>query len=290
MRLFGKVAIMWTTTTHQARQLRLFVCALVALMLLPSAAQSDAISNYDFQSLNPGVLGGQDNWVHDDTAMAMVVAQDSLPGNGTKAMGNSFYDGMGVHYSYRANNGAFSFPTLSSSNSSLYFQFDARVLSTSDNQALFDLCGYYDATHFNYSPQFGMSGQYFYIRRANHGTVDTVAIPSRIAANDWVRIRLAMDFTANSGNGVGNLSYLDLTKADPIFFPLISSEPLDIKSTSYYNPATWNRMEIRTGFAVNQFVDNLTVAVPEPAAICLLGIGTFVVLVALTVGSSIRSR
>jgi len=107
--------------------------------------------------------------------------------------------------------------------------------------------------------------------------VFTEAIDSEAEANDWIRLRHVIDFTANAGDGAGRLFYQNLTRGDTGFLELTTS-PVNLSITdmpsAIRDPSTWDTMVlVKSGAATGAQITNIIANVPEPASLLLVLVG-----------------
>jgi hypothetical protein len=100
-------------------------------------------------------------------------------------------------------------------------------------------------------PSFGVSDRNFLIQEASGGTSYTDNFNAGggdgNSGNDWYRIQLRMDFTANSGDGIGSLYFKNLSQNDTSFHSVSGTRnvPLGLtRLTAAAGPAHWNAMRI----------------------------------------------
>jgi hypothetical protein len=83
------------------------------------------------------------------------------------------------------------------------------------------------------------------------------------SGGDWVRSRLVMDLTANSGQGSGDLYYQNLSNGDVSFQPVAGLQGinlgLDSGASDARNPALWDGMWLHMEGATNQ-LDNVVLS------------------------------
>ncbi len=121
---------------------------------------------------------------------------------------------------------------------------------------------------------FGMSSGDFYVRGASAGTA--VRVADNITDSVGLELRLAVDPQANSGKGIGSLSFrvAGTTGAYTEVAGLQSVDlQLDRMAESYRDPSTWNFLYVRAGSGGG--LDDLTIrqTVPEPSSSAILGLG-----------------
>jgi hypothetical protein len=239
---------------------------------------------YTFDNLNTGTLAGQDNWrTINANNSSYVVKQFNTGFDQTKIAGNPGTDngsGSDVHINGRTNDANFTFGNLSGA-IGLTLSFDTQVHNIHSGSNEFINFGIADSNDAHGSPGFAYrdsvtSGQSFpggptFPAGPSVAFGSSVSSPNAFAlpattTNDWIRLSLVMDFTANGGQGLGSLYYTDLTAS--------GSAQLIASNLALGNPTPnepfWNTMWSRSDLDTGVVIDNLTVlptfaAVPEPA-------------------------
>ncbi|MDH3647537.1 MAG: PKD domain-containing protein [Gammaproteobacteria bacterium] len=213
---------------------------------------------YDFEDLSPGALVGQDNWsVFSGASLQVGVGSGS---NLTQVAANPG-SSSGLNLMIRTNDGSFSLPAFSGLENDVFFEVDLQVDRTATQVMIFYVQGATNTAKI--SPWIGVNAaQKFTFRQATGATQTVVSIPASIDAGDWVRLRLEMDFTANAGAGIGDVSYRNLTDGDTAFTPVAGLQNLDLLLSPNADPAAWDRMVLRyDGAHPAAVIDNLTVSV-----------------------------
>jgi len=185
-----------------------------------------------------------------------------------------------VHYNGRQNNGNYSFGNLTGA-AFVTLSFDTQV-QFNGTQDQFINFGLGNVTHDTY----GSPG--FAFRQTNGGTPiwalggasydggpaagsTSGNLPGGITPNDWIRLVLVMNMTANGGVGLGNLYFTDLTQSGSQQL-LTSNFNLNLNPVG--NLAIWDTMWSRSDFNSSVVIDNLTVTpTPEPSAWLMIGGG-----------------
>jgi hypothetical protein len=147
--------------------------------------------------------------------------------------------------------------------------------------------GLLNADNGELGPIFGISDRKFLIQEADSGTIYQDDLNEGggdgNSGNEWYRMQLRMDFTANDGDGIGSLYFMNLSDGDTSFHSVIGmrDRPLGLKRLAAdVGPAHWNAMWLQllsNGNSVPS-VDNL---IPNRNGIRITGIaiaGTDVVL------------
>ena len=253
---------------HKMKTKYVTVIALFSAALRASAA----IGTYTFDNLNSGALAGQDGWVSGPSLGSPVVVAAGTTIDTTKvatvAAGNNFA------ILVRQADGAFAFPSFTGSETAALLQFDFSWNRTDDNSSINFKIGR-DLNSDNqlvFNESLGIryqSGLFEFDTAQNVGPGASRTGVGAGNVGDLFRVRLLMDFTANSGQGSGVLSYENLTRGDTTFNPLASGSFLLGSLAPAAAPGDWNKMEIVVTSGA-QF-DNLTVGtVPEPSSVALL--------------------
>ena len=219
-------------------------------------------ATYTFEGLNPGNLAGQDNWFVLPGNTSLVVTNGTGFDNSLVAKNpNTTGD---THFNGRTNNGNFSFGSFVGAAGGV-LQFDTLVVNpTADNQNVSFFLGDPNLNQ-GASPQIqygngGSNTTVFAVRDANFSPTSFSA-PFAVPSGDWVSVRLTMDFTANGGDGLGSVSFADLTVGGA-FQPVTGLQNLPLGLTGN-NIASWNSLWLRSDLANNVMVDNLTVLVSQ---------------------------
>lgn len=259
------------------------VAVISGLISMPASAVV-----YDFESLSAAAIAGQDNWTS-YLGAAQVVTPSGAGNPSTRvftASGAANIESFGS----RINDGNFSIPTFTGSETATVLQFDLRLATTGNSQATMgvgrdiDSDGSIEASvisgSFEVNPVFGadvIGGVPHFMLTTNGGGTLTgyVAFPTGFTAADWIRVRLDMDLTANSGDGSGSVSAQNLTTAGAMT-PITGLQNLNLNlTTGGQAPSLWNGIyaESYGGDANGGESDNFTVLVPEPASAVLLAEG-----------------
>ena len=267
--------------------------ALAASALTTVSGAADEV--YDFESLGTlQFIDGKDNWVDQPGQGQAVVDVDDTAINGTKIVRHFktvVFDQSA--YITRVNDAIFGFEPFTGNETSAVIQFDC----TGDHIATFALGfdrngdGMLLAADGELGPAFGTDDRRFVVQQANLGSIAGVDFPSGDSKDDWYRIRLHVDFTANGGDGAGSLSYLNLTDGESVYQPVDGLQDVNLNLTSLHPdaaPSAWNAMwlHLRSGGSNVPRADHLVphVAITLPADVT--GDGTVDVLDLLEVLSA----
>jgi len=215
----------------------------------PSAAAAPADEMYDFESLSPFYfIHGQDNWVDQPGQGQAVIVDDETPDNGSQVVRHHPTVGFNESaFITRVNDTTFSFEPFTGSESLAVLQFEC----TGDHIAMFALGhdhngdGMVRSADGEIGPAFGTNDRQFAIQQANYGPTYAVDFGSGNSKDDWYRIRLRIDFSANDGDGSGTLFYMNLTDGDDEFVPVAGLEDINLDLSEMHpeaGPAHWNAM------------------------------------------------
>jgi hypothetical protein len=253
------------------------------LVLTAFSVSVAGAATYTFDNLNPGLLAGQDNWMTLNANNSSYVVSTGTGFDTTRVAGNPGTDngsGMDVHINGRTNDGNFTFGNLTGA-TGLTLSFDTQVQNNAGQQQFINFgLAAADFTHgspgFAYFQYFGGQPEWALGSSAG-GTSGN--IPGSFATGDWIRLAFVMDFTANGGQGFGDLYYTNLTQGG---VPQLLASNFNLGNPSV-NTSFWNTMWSRSDFDSSVIFDNLTVtptftAVPEVrsawiAVACALLIG-----------------
>ena len=220
-----------------------------------SLAMLSAADVHDFESLNPGALAGQDQWtLQAGGGSASVIADSSNSENTTKVVrhDHSAVPQMAAVLT-RINNATFNYLSFEGSETAAVIQFEA----TGEYVAVLALGrdlngdGLLRAQDGELGPAFGVSNRNFLVQQANEGTSYTDNFNAGggdgNSGNDWYRIQLRMDFTANAGDGIGSLYFKNLSQNDSSFHSVSGTRNVPLGLTrlpATAGPAHWNAMRI----------------------------------------------
>ena len=253
---------------------------------------------YDFESLGVnGFINGQDNWV-DQSGQGQAVISLDTTGNGTKVVRHMPTVAINQDaFVTRANDASFSFPHFYASQTEALIQFDLN----GEYVALFalghDVNGdgrltadpFGDGSGGEVGPAFGTYGtgvgnRNFALRPASLEQAMVVELGQGNSGNDWYRMQLRMDFTANEESGVGSLFYMNISDGDTTFQPVLELQGIGLGLDNLHagaGPGAWDTMwlQLRTGGsgsipAADNLVPNPS-AIPEPTSLALLLVGAF---------------
>jgi len=224
-------------------------------------------ANYGFEGLNVNKqLAGQGNW----QLWSTVPTQDQTVkmGDGVNTTTVAGYPSTGIGIISRVNDANFSFPTFTGTETNVKLEAEIRVAAEGgphialggDVDGSGSLSGASEV-----GPWFGIAnnGQ-FYIRNAGFGAENQTPVAGEgVAIDDWVRVRMVVDFTANGGSGSASLFYKDLTRGDADFVPVAALQNIDINLSAAASPATWNGIITRTDGGLGQY-DNIVIGFAGP--------------------------
>ncbi len=206
----------------------------------------DGIYSFDFGAQIGQELGGQDNWVlsRDFTgtgAIASMQLDSSYPsGPVVVPVGLQGLEGI---YS-RQNNPDFAFTPPSYDGDDVEIAFDLRSGGTTGSgDALLIVNNAYEE-----GIQFGIvNNNTFYVRGGRFSSIlqETAAIPSGwYSRGEWARLRLTLDFTANSGLGSCTLAFMNISRGETSYTDVPALTNLSMEGVPVY-PETWDRIEFR---------------------------------------------
>ncbi len=238
-----------------------------ALLSSPSDAgvtilDDESLSIYDFESLGLGNINGQDNWVEAVTNATIV--NDTLA-NGTQVVRPNVISGLaGDTELTRVNDVNFNYPAFPSGGEAEIW-FDA----TGDDNAVFALGqdinndGVLTTADDEIGVPFGIWERQFSIFTGNSLIVraGVADLGTNNLATDWYRMRLRIDFGANSGDGSASLAYMNLTNGEANFTDIPGLQDLNLKLVFNGAPdeADWDAMFLKLRVDATNIpkVDNL---------------------------------
>lgn len=242
-----------------------------AILVMPMVLiqEVSAVEDYTFESLTPGVsIDGQDQWVVQPGAgQAIVVLGSDL--NRTLVL-QPYSTGPSVLPAFitRTNGSEFDFVPFTGAETNAIIQFEA----TGEYVAMFALGrdlngdGMLTASEGELGPAFGVFDRKLQIREANLGTAYEDNFNEGggdgNSGNDWYRIQLRVNFTANHGDGAASLYFMNLTDRHTFYesVPGLRNRPLGLlRLHADARPARWNAVWLQLQANGNSFpsVDNL---------------------------------
>ena len=229
---------------------------LPALLWAVSFAVLSAADVYDFEALAAdSPLAGQDQWnIEPGGGTASVVTDAADPENTTKVVRHDLSAiPMSAAVLTRINNAGYNYLPFAGTETMAVIQFEC----TGEYVAVLALGrdlngdGLLRAQDGELGPSFGVSDRNFLVQEANEGTSHTDNFNAGggdgNSGNDWYRIQLRMDFTANGGDGVGSLYFKNLSQNDTSFHSVSGTRNVPLGLTSLpadARPAHWNAMRI----------------------------------------------
>lgn len=198
----------------------------------PGPARSRFV--YDFESLTPGGLAGQDSWVIFGGSDSTVITGSGVNPTKTATAG-------ATSLMARPNDANFTFLAFSGAETDARMQFDMRLDNVGVTMAL--------GSETALGPFFGItsigpSGSQFYIREAGMGTEHGASLAGAVSPGEWVRFQLRANLTANSGNGAGSLYYQNLSRGETAFTPVAGLQNVGL-NLSVAPAATWSGVGFR---------------------------------------------
>lgn len=247
----------------------LSVGLLALLCLTTGFAHADTIN---FENLSNGSLIGQDGWI---SLFNTPVVSPGFGVDATKIVSVSGTNAVAMRPRGVA-------PTAQNGS---VLQFDANLGGNADSTALFGLA-VADGTQSiafglnvpGNGPQAHAFSFYLFDRSSQFAASHYVAaaIPAGAEA-DWYRLQLAMDFTANGGDGKGSISAENLTLGETIFTPIAGLQDINLGLTAAnvaaLQPTDWTQSElyVASGGALDNLSASAAVAAtPEPGAYALI--------------------
>lgn len=235
------------------------ILALSAVCALSAAAHAQFV--YDFNSLSGSdqhpftLLAGQDNWTattynaNNDLGVTATLAFDGTPALRFQESG----PGYGCDAS-RINDAFWLFPPFFGNERTAMFQCDIRVGYWGGSFGLgHDVSG--DGIVRGNQPgergvrfQIGtQSNQQLRLYRGNQSyVVASLSSAGGISGGNWVRVRVVMDLTANSGAGSGSVFVQNLSQGAPGFTPVPLLQDVDLaldqNAFDATNPLLWDAL------------------------------------------------
>lgn len=239
-------------TDLDASRWRFIYLLLMAVLQVLYVSTSEAVEVYTFESLTiNNFINGQDHW-KDQLGQGDAVISLDATGNDTKVVRHFktvVFDQ--VAYLTRTNDPSFNFVYFTGSESNAVIQFEA----SGEHVAMFALgCdrngdGLLLSTDGELGPAFGIYDRNFRIQEANLGTAYDDGFNQGggdgNSGNDWYRLQLRLDFTADGGEGLGSLYFMNLTDHDTSFHIVsgMRDRPLGLGSLHPdARPEHWNAM------------------------------------------------
>lgn len=219
------------------------------------AGQATGAEPYTFETLvSDASLAGQDGWQAESGGGDATIVLDAS-GNGTQVARHvdTFVTQLTAEFT-RTNDAVFDFLPFEGTETKAVIQFEA----TGEHMAMLALgCdlngdGLLRAGDGELGPGFGVADRYLTIQEVNLGTVYQDNFNQGggdgNSGNDWYRLQLRMDFTANAGDGTGSLYFKNLSQGDHSFHTVsgMVNRPLGLSGLAVEaGPSRWNAMHIR---------------------------------------------
>ena len=217
---------------------------------------------YDFSfpfSSPPSIfIHGQDNWI--DASSVQYTPFGFGEPTAIRNTDNS------IALPIRYNNSRFSVPTFTTNMTDALIQFDATFsTATSPDRKM----GFYLRSSSAYGQGCLMQAAGLVIPDSSGSDYDLRAAPVTFADNEWIRLRLVIDFTANGGDGSAVLYYRNLSDGETTFTPYVTNTDLNILGLgANANPVLWTGIVGRLD-SFGPHIDNLQVSE------CDLGVAKF---------------
>ena len=242
-----------------------------ALVLGPAPARA---STYTFEGLSTGILQGQDNWTTNGQGTVSGVNVTAPLGSGNPSSRAVEGDTTVLLYQ-RVNNGNFAIPALGAGRHGI-FQIDSRLSTDTLAYSTFGVGHDLNNDGFVVVSELGFrlgteTGNAGVITVARHvgDELNATFASLGIGNQDWVRVRMDVDFDAFGGNAAGSVSYQDLTLGQTTFTPVSGLQNIFLGLTLAPAVSTWDALVVDLRNAAQG--DNLLVdSVPEPSTLLLL--------------------
>lgn len=210
---------------------------------------------YTFESLGiNNFIDGQDGW-QDHPGQGQAVVSLDASGNNTKVVRHyKTVISDQTAFLTRINDASFNFLPFDGTETHAVIQFEA----TGEHVALLALGrdlngdGLLLAGSGEIGPLFGLSDRNFLIQEADLGTIYQDNLNQGggdgNSGNEWYRMQLRMDFTANDGDGIGSLYFMNLSDGDTSYHSVtgMRDRPLGLKRLSAdAGPAHWSAIHLQ---------------------------------------------
>lgn len=244
--------------------LAVLLACLVPCSATFAQAHKASVGIYDFENLKSSQsLAGQDGWREfTDTPDSQQTINSATLLHALRV--SQFARGRGL--TARVNDTSFGFAPHSAQNHRAAMEFDVHP---GGGDAMFSLGKDLSASSYDrVGPQFGFLGK-FLIRGASFGALYLADLQTGDSLDNWYRLRLEMDFSANDGDGAGTLYAMNLSRGERAFRARAVLSNVNLQLTKMpaesRDPATWNSLFLRGGDA-NFQADNLIPNAPPIAA------------------------
>lgn len=268
--------------TERSKMVKRYLAAAVCAALVGLPAAQGA--GYDFESLpNNIILDQDDGWLSDSFGGEIGIRQDDTLANGTQvAQPLAGIDSGWPSYLTRVNDAAFGYSPFFGTETQAVLEFDTTAEAMSGFALGHDLNGngLLDPETGEVGPVFGtlrdqtQGEEQFALLAADQQTLHTVEINGGGRCcnedSDWYRLQLRMDLTANGGSGSGSLYYMNLTRGDTRFQPVVELQDLDLGLDAMdpdAGPETWNAMWLTMRFEGSQSMPRADNLVPRAPAV-----------------------
>jgi hypothetical protein len=230
--------------------------ARLALLLALSTLPLHGIERYDCEGLATNqLLHGQDGWRVQAGFGQVEVLPGGITDNATIVLRHQhMVTADQPAFATRTNDARFDFVPFTGTETNAIIQFEA----TGEHLAMFALgCdlngdGILTADAGELGPAFGVFDRKFRIQEANLGDTHddnfNLGGGDGNSGNDYYRLQLRLDFTANGGDGLGSLVFKNLTDGDTGFHsvPGVRNQPLGLhRLPPAARPAHWNALWIQ---------------------------------------------
>lgn len=255
---------------NQAFMLLVAVAAATLPGVLPAAT-------YTFENLTPdAAIVGQDGWINASNTPANNPSKvEAGVGVNTSQVLRFQTSAQNSTHLHRQNDANFSFTPFTGSETNLLFEFDVYFVATTSEPSFSVIqFGQPLAAGSNVAPFFGYTtysypgspGPSFMFRAARFGALSFTPIAGAAVANDWLRMRMELDLTANGGQGSANVFYKNLTNGDADYTPIAAFQNLNAGISG--GVSSWDSLYVRfDGPNTEKRGDNLTVGLTMPQTV-----------------------
>ncbi len=264
-------------------QILLLKYLLVMLCIGYVSMSARAAVIYDFNSLTPGDLNGQQGWVTAKHGTCQdIEVQAGIGPDGSQAIccvpSSAGNEVVATH----VNDANFSLPNYSSVATSASFQVDLRTSFWGTEVGLGDDQSGNGKICRNEANEKGM----VLIADRNQdrlrffdatGTATAITLSNLVTTDNWLRLKVDMDFTANGGQGEATVSWADAvleTAFQEVAGLTGLNMGLNAAATDADNVNNWNAVWTSFLGAGGQ-LDNIAGHVREPGPLAVFGFGVF---------------
>ena len=239
---------------------------------------------YDFEDLQLGGLAGQDNWLSEPSLGEMVIRVDTT-GNNTKVAWPILGVASGwFAYLTRVNDAGFGYSPLTGDAAMIQFDANGQAAAGFALGKDLDGNGLLSRANGEIGPAFGTFSDtsdggvtQFFVEEGGLRTSDPDFSPTFVTPlttpqrccndpEDWYRLQLRIDLTANGGAGSGSLYYMNLSRGDTTFLPVAELQNLDMALDTMATgagPESWDAMWLLTQSDGGQRLPGLDNLLPD---------------------------